>query len=113
MGRRPDDVLRDLDAHVRHFREQLPVESERAGRIYVRIGDAFDAFDEDPEHVLRVFKLLGALPITGILFEDVRGTRFIFESNELIRLMRHYNPGSTQDPRSPPFGATEWRTRRR
>ena len=32
------------------------------------------------------------LPVTGILFEDVRGTRFIFESNELIRLMRHYNP---------------------
>ena len=91
-GRRPDDVLRDLDAHVRHYREHLPAETERTGRIYVRIGDAFDAFDEDPEHVLKVFKLLGALPITGILFEDVRGTRFIFESNELIRLMRHYNP---------------------
>ena len=91
-GREPDDVLRDLEAHVSHYREHLPVETERKGRIYVRIGDPFDAFDEDPEHVLRVFKLLGALPITGILLEDVRGTRFIFESNELIRLLRHYNP---------------------
>ncbi len=36
--------------------------------------------------------LLGAAPITGILFEDVRGSRFIFESNELIRLMRRYSP---------------------
>ena len=92
MGRQREDALRDLNAHVERYRRQLPPETERRGRIYVRIGDAFDAFDEDPAFVLKVFKLLGQLPITGILFEDVRGTRFIFESNELIRMMRHYNP---------------------
>ena len=32
------------------------------------------------------------MPVTGILLEDVRGTRFTFESCELVRLMRHYNP---------------------
>ena len=92
MGRQCEDALNDLRAHVEHYRGQLPPETERRGRIFVRIGDAFDAFDEDPAFVLKVFKLLGRLPITGILFEDVRGTRFIFESNELIRMMRHYNP---------------------
>ena len=92
MGRKGKDALHDLSAHVHHYRQQLPAETERQGRIYIRIGDAFDAFDEDPEFVLQVFKLLGDLPITGILFEDVRGTRFTFESNELIKLMRHYNP---------------------
>ena len=91
-NRTPPDALGDLAAHVRHYRQRLPAESERRGRIYIRIADAFDAFDEDPEFVLGYFKLIGELPVTGILFEDVRGTRFTFESNELISLMRHYNP---------------------
>ena len=92
MERTPQDALDDLAAHVAHFRERLPAETERRGRIYIRIADTFDAFDEDPEFVLRYFKLIGAMPVTGILFEDVRGTRFTFESCELVRLMRHYNP---------------------
>ena len=92
MGRKKEDALNDLSAHVEHYRGQLPAETERQGRIFIRIADTFDAFDEDPEFVLEVFKLIGDLPVTGILFEDVRGTRFTFESNELIRLMRHYNP---------------------
>ena len=92
MERTPQDALDDLAAHVAHYRERLPAETGRRGRIYIRIADAFDAFDEDPEFVLRYFKLIGAMPVTGILFEDVRGTRFTFESCELVRLMRHYNP---------------------
>ncbi len=92
MERTPQDALDDLAAHVAHFRERLPAETGHRGRIYIRIADAFDAFDEDPEFVLRCFKLIGAMPVTGILLEDVRGTRFTFESCELVRLMRHYNP---------------------
>ena len=38
----------------------------------------------------QVVKLLGASPITSILYEDVRGSRFIFESNALVKLMRRY-----------------------
>ena len=56
------------------------------------MADIFDAFDDDPQYVVQVLKLLGASPITGILYEDVRGSRFTFESNALVRLMRRYVP---------------------
>lgn len=89
-GRDRAQMLHDIDRYIRHYRAQLPPETERQGRIYIRMADIFDAFDDDPEYVVQVFKLLGASPITGILYEDVRGSRFIFESNALVRLMRRY-----------------------
>lgn len=91
-GRDRERMLHDIDRYIRHYRAQLPPETERQGRIWIRIADIFDAFDDDPEYVVQVFKLLGASPITGILYEDVRGSRFIFESNALVRLMRRYVP---------------------
>ena len=91
-GRDRDEMLRDIDRYIRHYRAQLPPETERQGRIYVRIADIFDAFDDDPAYVAQALKLLGASPITGILYEDVRGSRFTFESNALVRLMRRYLP---------------------
>ena len=91
-GRDRDEMLRDIDRYIRHYRAQLPPETERQGRIYIRIADIFDAFDDDPHYLVQVLKLLGASPITGILYEDVRGSRFTFESNALVRLMRRYLP---------------------
>ena len=91
-GRDREEMLRDIDRYIRHYRGQLPPETERVGRIYIRMADIFDAFDDDPRYVVQVLKLLGASPITGILYEDVRGSRFIFESNALVRLMRRYVP---------------------
>ena len=89
-GRDRTEMLRDIDRYIRHYRAQLPPETGREGRIYVRIADIFDAFDDDPAYVVQVLKLLGASPIAGILYEDVRGSRFVFESNALVRLMRRY-----------------------
>ena len=91
-GRDRQQMLRDIDRYIRHYRAQLPPETERQGRIYIRMADIFDAFDDDPRYVVQVLKLLGASPITGILYEDVRGSRFTFESNALVRLMRRYVP---------------------
>ena len=91
-GRDRQEMLHDIDRYIRHYRAQLPPETERQGRIYIRMADIFDAFDDDPRYVVQVLKLLGASPITGILYEDVRGSRFIFESNALVRLMRRYVP---------------------
>ena len=89
-GRDRAQMLRDIDRYIRHYRAELPPETERVGRIYIRIADIFDAFDDDPRYVVQVLKLLGASPIAGILYEDVRGSRFTFESNALVRLMRRY-----------------------
>lgn len=89
-GRSRVEMLHDIDRYIRHYRRALPVESEDSGHIYVRMADIFDAFDDDPEYVVQVMKLLGASDITGILYEDVRGSRFIFESNALVKLMRRY-----------------------
>ena len=91
-GRDRQQMLHDIDRYIRHYRAQLPPETERQGRIYIRMADIFDAFDDDPRYVVQVLKLLGASPITGILYEDVRGSRFTFESNALVRLMRRYVP---------------------
>ena len=91
-GRDRQEMLHDIDRYIRHYRAQLPSETEQTGRIYIRMADIFDAFDDDPNYVVQVLKLLGASPITGILYEDVRGSRFTFESNALVRLMRRYVP---------------------
>ncbi len=91
-GRTRGEALADIERYIRHFRQALPAEDERRGRIYVRVADVYDAFDEDPEFTAQVFRLLGESPTTGILFEDVRGSRFVFETRQLVRLMRHFNP---------------------
>lgn len=87
-----EEAIANLARYVSYFRTCLPAETARQGRIYVRIADIFDAFDEDPAFVTGVLKVIGRLPTSGILFEDVRGTRFPFETAELVQLMRHFNP---------------------
>lgn len=92
MGQTEEQALAGIRSHIRHYRSLLPTETDRVGRIYVRIADPFDAYDEDPAALLRVIKLLGSEDISGILFEDVKGTRFPFETYALVKLIRHYNP---------------------
>ena len=36
-GRDRDEMLRDIDRYIRHFRAQLPPETERHGRLYIRM----------------------------------------------------------------------------
>jgi isopropylmalate/homocitrate/citramalate synthase len=91
-GRSRDQTLCDIERNVAYVREWLPAPDDRRGRINARIVDIFDAFDEDPEFVTRVLKLLGALPIWALMFEDVRGTHFPFHTRELVKLMRRYLP---------------------
>ena len=91
-GQTKEQALVGLRAHVRHYREMLPPETERVGRIYIRIGDPFDTYDDDPAFLVQVIKMLGGEAITGILFEDVKGTRFPFETFALVKMMRHYHP---------------------
>jgi isopropylmalate/homocitrate/citramalate synthase len=92
IGTTNEKMLDDLRDHVHEYRRILPPESKRRGRIYVRLADPFDTYDDDPEYLLRIVKMLGEEEITGILFEDVKGTRFPFETYALVRMMRHYHP---------------------
>lgn len=92
IGRSPGAAIADIRAHIAHYRALLGEETERRGRLYIRVADPFYAFDEDPEYFAKIFKMLGREPITGILIEDVKGSRFPFEARELIKLMRHFNP---------------------
>jgi isopropylmalate/homocitrate/citramalate synthase len=87
-----DGFLRIVADTVAFLRERLPRPTKRRGRIYMRLADVFDAWDEDPEFLVRVLKLFAALPVQGIMFEDVRGTHFPFHTAELVRLMRRYSP---------------------
>lgn len=89
-GRTYDDMFRDIVRNVEYLREILPEPSARRGRIFIRIVDIFDAWDQDPEFLTRVLKLLQQLPIQAVIFEDVRGTHFPFQNAELVRLMRKY-----------------------
>lgn len=91
-GQTKAQALESLCAHVRYYRALLPAQTERVGRIYIRIGDPFDTYDDDPEYLVQILKMLGREAITGILFEDVKGTRFPFETFALVQLMRHYHP---------------------
>ena len=92
IGSSRQRTLDDLRGHVRAYRDRLPPQGERRGRIYIRLADPFNTYDEDPEYLLQVVKMLSGEKITGILFEDVKGTRFPFETYALVRLMRRYHP---------------------
>ncbi|MCE2483684.1 MAG: hypothetical protein J4F33_12600 [Alphaproteobacteria bacterium] len=93
QGRGRGDVFRDIAQSVAYLREAaLGPPSARRGRIYARILDIFDAWDEDPQIVVRALKLLRALPVNAVIFEDVRGTHFPFQTAELVRLIRRYTP---------------------
>jgi len=92
LGLSPEEALDNLSAHVGHYRRLLPPEDDRVGRIYIRLADPFDTYDEDPAFLVRVVRRLGEEPITGILFEDVKGSRFPFETFALVRMMRRYHP---------------------
>ena len=92
MGIENQKCIDDLRAHIRKYRELLPEHDGRNGRIYIRIGDSLETYDSDPRHLVAVLKMLGEEDINGILFEDVKGTRFPFETFALVRLMRQYNP---------------------
>ena len=89
-GRTYDDLFRDIVRNIEYLREILPQPAARRGRIFVRIVDIFDVWDQDPELLTRVLKLLQQLPIQAVIFEDVRGTHFPFQNAELVRLIRQY-----------------------
>ena len=92
IGTTNEKMLDDLRQHVREYRRILPAHRERRGRIYVRLADPFDTYDDDPAYLLQIIKMLGQEDITGLLFEDVKGTRFPFETFALVQMMRHYHP---------------------
>ena len=89
-GRTYDDLFRDIVRNVEYLRDILPQPTDRRGRIFIRFVDIFDAWDQDPEFLTRVLKLLQQLPIQAVIFEDVRGTHFPFQNAELVRLIRKY-----------------------
>ena len=104
-GRTREGLLRIIEDAVTFLREHLPEEdaTNRRGRIYLRLADVFDAWDEDPGFFVRMLKLFAALPVSGIMFEDVRGTHFPFQTAELVRLMRRYKPVAARHPPPPAF----------
>ena len=87
-----DDLFRDIKMNVEYLRQHLPEPSERRGRIFARIVDIFDAWDDDPELLVQVLKLLEQLPVQAVIFEDVRGTHFPFQNAEMVKLIRRYTP---------------------
>ena len=92
-GRTYGDLFRDIVQSVGHLRDRvLPPQSKKRGRIYARFLDIFDAWDEDPEIVIQSLKLLRSLPVDAVIFEDVRGTHFPFQTAELIKIIRRYTP---------------------
>ncbi len=92
LGRSYETCLRDIEMSIAYMRQSLPEETLRRGRIYPNLADLFDAFEEDSEVVVRVLKLLEALPISAVIFEDVRGICFPFQTAELVKLIRRYTP---------------------
>ena len=92
IGSSKERAIADLRAHILEYQRLLPAPGERRGRIFVRLGDPFETFDQDAEYLTQVIKMLGTMNISGVLFEDVKGTRFPFETFALVRLMRRFLP---------------------
>ena len=92
IGSSREKMIFDLRAHILEYQRLLPPPGDRKGRIYIRLGDPFDTFDQDVEYLTQIFKMLGTMNIAGVLFEDVKGTRFPFETYAMVKLMRRYLP---------------------
>ena len=92
IGSSREKMIFDLRAHILEYQRLLPPPGDRKGRIYIRLGDPFDTFDQDVEYLTQIFKMLGTMNIAGVLFEDVKGTRFPFETYAMVKLMRRYFP---------------------
>ena len=104
-GRRAADVFRDIAQSVAHLREvALPRPSARRGRIYARFLDIFDAWDEDPGIVVQTLKLLAALPVNAVIFEDVRGTHFPLPDRRAGQAHPPLHAARPGDPGPPAFG---------
>jgi hypothetical protein len=81
--------LKDLPASIQWFHDSLHRYHGDDPRIYINYQDMTDAFFEDWEWVAQVTKMLSGQRITGVTFEDGRGTAFPFQVAAMTKVLRN------------------------
>jgi hypothetical protein len=81
----PDEVLRGISASVAWLRENMRGDHGGPPRIFMNVVDLPDAFFADRDWAFLVLDKLAELNVTGLSFEDARGTYFPFQIGSIVK----------------------------
>lgn len=84
----PGDVLDRIRASVDWLRQHLTGDHGAPPRIYMNVVDLADAFFADRDWVFNVLDELAQLNVSGVSFEDARGSYFPFQIGAVVRAVR-------------------------
>lgn len=80
-----DQVLRRVRASVEWLRQNMRGDHSGPPRIFMNLVDLADAFFADREWAFTVLDELARLDVTGLSFEDARGTYFPFQIGAVVK----------------------------
>jgi isopropylmalate/homocitrate/citramalate synthase len=81
----PDTVLRRIRASVTWLRANMRGDHGGQPRIFMNVVDLADAFFADRDWAFLVLDEVAALNVTGLSFEDARGTYFPFQIGAVVK----------------------------
>jgi isopropylmalate/homocitrate/citramalate synthase len=81
----PDEVLRRIRASVAWLRRNMRGDHGGPPRIFMNLVDLPDAFFADRDWAFAVLDELARLDVTGLSFEDARGTCFPFQIGAIVK----------------------------
>lgn len=85
-------LKQSLPQSIAWLKQQVAGDNGGAPDILINIVDGCDAFAENPEQTFEILQLLGELDITGLSFEDDRGTYLPFQVGAYVAAARELLP---------------------
>ena len=89
-----ETLRRSLPISVQWLMENIRGDNGGAPRIFINIVDGCDAFAQNFERTCEFLNLMATLPLTGVTFEDDRGTYLPFQVGAYTAAMRSLLPPS-------------------
>lgn len=86
-------LKQSLPASIQWLKTNITGDHEGPPKIFINIVDGCDAFAENPDETFELLQLLGELDITGLSFEDDRGTYLPFQVGAYVAAARSILPG--------------------
>ncbi|MDO3384430.1 hypothetical protein QWI17_01115 [Gilvimarinus sp. SDUM040013] len=85
-------LKQSLPVSINWIKQQVNGDQGAEPKIFINIVDGCDAFAQAPEQTFEILQLLGELNITGLSFEDDRGTYLPFQVGAYVAAARALLP---------------------
>jgi hypothetical protein len=85
-------LRRSLPVSIQWLHDNIRGDDGGAPRIFINIADGCDAFSQNIEETCAILSLLAKLPITGVTFEDDRGTYLPLQVGAYVAIAREFLP---------------------